>query len=46
MSAPPTEEPDEAFDCVAEEDDDDDDDEDHYHDGDSDEDEAEFVPGA
>jgi hypothetical protein len=46
MSAPPTEEPDEAFDCVEEEDDDDDDDEDHYHDGDSDEDEAEFVPGA
>jgi hypothetical protein len=50
MSAPPTEEPDEAFDCVEEEDDDDDDDddddEDHYHDGDSDDDEAEFVPGA
>jgi hypothetical protein len=51
MSAPPTEEPDEAFDCVEEEDDDDDDDDeddDHYHDGDSegDDDEAEFVPGA
>jgi hypothetical protein len=49
MSAPPTEEPDEAFDCVEEEDDDEDDeDEDHYHDGDSegDDDEAEFVPGA
>jgi hypothetical protein len=45
MSAPPTEEPDEAFDCVEEEDDDDDED-DHYHDGDSDDDEAEFVPGA
>jgi hypothetical protein len=47
MSAPPTEEPDEAFDCVEEEDDDDEEDEDHYDDDDSeDDDEAEFVPGA
>jgi hypothetical protein len=50
MSAPPTEEPDEAFNCVGqteEEDDDDDEEEDeHYDDDDDSEDEAEFVPGA
>jgi hypothetical protein len=52
MSAPPTEEPDEAFNCVGhteEDDDDDDEEEDEHYDDDEDddsEDEAEFVPGA